>query len=59
MNRSRCSTAQPCHDPVGQVPYFKQVYGGVVFAVIALCILLLAVHVVALHRHEKKQAANG
>lgn len=47
VNHTRC--VQAC-----ETVYFKHVYGGTVLAVIALCIVLLAVHCVALHAHERR-----
>lgn len=49
VNRAGC--VHRCD--AGTTLYFKHVYGGTVLAVVALCVLLLAIHCVALARHER------
>lgn len=45
---------KPCTADVGTTVYFKHVDGGLVFAVAALCVLALVVHVAMLVRHERR-----
>lgn len=43
-----------CVQEACQAFYFKTVDGRAVLAVIALCVVLLVIHCVALHAHERR-----